>query len=146
MQQVYPLTTVGILIFLSSRVLLVRSHKWKNLYSLPGGKVELGERLVDACYREALEETGLEIENIRFKMVQEAIYSDQFWEKRHFVMHDFTANTKRGFKENDVKLNNEAQEYVWVTLEEALNLPLITYGKILIKECLNGMDISHRSC
>ena len=120
-----PIVTAGALIFAPSRkVLLLKTHKWKHLYSIPGGKVELGESCAQAVIREVKEETGLDIINVRFMCYQESIFSPQFWKKAHFVMHDFCADIKSGVSENDVVLNDEAQEFVWVTREEAKNLPL----------------------
>ncbi len=60
--QAYPEPTVGILIFNpNGELLLMKSHKWPGRYVVPGGHVELGERVEQAVIREALEETGLAV-------------------------------------------------------------------------------------
>lgn len=129
----YPLVTVGALIISpKKKVLFVKTHKWHNLYALPGGKVELGESCEQAINREVKEETALEIENVRFALLQESIFSDEFYKKQHFVMHDYAADLKKGFKEEDVVLNEEAESYVWVTPEEALQMPIIRQGRALL--------------
>ncbi len=58
-----PIVGVGAVIFRGSRVLLIRraAPPLKDHWSIPGGKVELGEKLRDAVERETLEETGLEV-------------------------------------------------------------------------------------
>jgi nucleoside triphosphatase len=72
----YPEPTVGALILNGNKqILLARSNKWKNRYTLPGGHIELGETMEEALRREVKEETGLEVKPIRFLNLQEAIYS-----------------------------------------------------------------------
>ena len=57
-----PLATVGALIFNSkNEVLMIRTHKWSNLWGIPGGKIKWGETSEAALRREILEETGLKI-------------------------------------------------------------------------------------
>jgi ADP-ribose pyrophosphatase YjhB (NUDIX family) len=129
----YPRSTVGGLIIApDGSILLVRSKKWKNLWSVPGGKVELGETLVEAFAREILEETSLKVDHVRFAIVQDCIYSHEFWDKRHFIMHDYIADLAAGYSKNDVVLNDEAEEYAWNLPEEALTMSLTQELKILI--------------
>lgn len=58
-----PIVGVGALIFRGESVLLVKrgAEPLKDRWSIPGGKVELGERLRAAVERETLEETGLQV-------------------------------------------------------------------------------------
>ncbi len=56
----YPDPTVGALIFNpEDKVLICKSHKWNDQYVIPGGHIELGEKMEDALKLEVLEETGL---------------------------------------------------------------------------------------
>jgi ADP-ribose pyrophosphatase YjhB (NUDIX family) len=135
LDQKYPLVTVGALIFSSpEKFLLVKSHKWNGLYTLPGGKVDLGETCEKAVIREIKEETGLDVVNVRFVFWQESIFSEQFWKKAHFVMHDYFADLRPGVQEEDVVLNDEAQEFVWVTLAEAKKLHLTNETILLLQK------------
>jgi ADP-ribose pyrophosphatase YjhB (NUDIX family) len=135
-----PLVTVGGLIVAPDKdILLVRSKKWSDLYSLPGGKVEWGETRQEAFQREVLEETGLQITNIYFALVQDCIFSKEFWEKRHFVMHDFIASLHPQCKKEDVVLNDEAYEFLWTNPKQALSLPLHHECRILIEWHLNHL-------
>lgn len=133
--QVFPEPTVGIFIFnQTGEVLLLKSHKWPGKYVVPGGHVELGERLEEAAIREAKEETGLDIYDLKFIMFQQFIHDPAFWKHRHFIFFDFACKTDS----LEVKLNDEAQEYVWVQPEAALQLAVDTYTRLSIEKILAG--------
>src|SRR3954471_20379440 len=90
----HPITTVGALIFNPSReVLMIRTHKWSNLWGIPGGKIKLNESAEDALRREVREETGLEISDIGFVLVQDCIQSKEFYREAHFVLLNYTCSS-----------------------------------------------------
>jgi 8-oxo-dGTP diphosphatase len=68
------LTTDCVIFDPEARVLLVRrSHApYVGCYALPGGFVEIGETVEQACRREAQEETGIEVGELRLV----GVYSD----------------------------------------------------------------------
>ena len=117
-----PVVTVGGLILdESGRVLMIRTHKWSGLWGIPGGKTKFGETSEAALRREILEETNLVNDDIRFVLVQDCIHSTEFYRDAHFVLLNYTC---RCAGHADVRLNEEAQEFRWVTLDEAFKLPL----------------------
>ncbi len=117
--QQFPEPTVGLFIFNpKSEILLCKTHKWKNMYCVPGGHVEIGETIEQAAKREALEETGLNLKNVSVFSIEECIFSEHFWEKKHFIFIECICRTRSA----KVKLNDEAQEYLWVSPEKALRL------------------------
>lgn len=130
----YPLVTVGGMIIASDgEILLVQSKKWPNVYSFPGGKVELGETRVDAFIREIKEETGIRLNSATFALTQESIFSKEFWvHNKHFVMNDYLGHLPSNQSKQDVVLNNEHSSYQWITPTEALKLPLSQPTKNLI--------------
>jgi len=122
--QIFPEPTVGAFIFNDrGELLLLQSHKWPGRYVVPGGHVELGERLEQAVIRESKEETGLDVHEIEFINFQQFIYDPAFWKKRHFIFFDFACKTD----DTLVQLNNEAEGYVWVEPRQALTMELDTY-------------------
>lgn len=131
----HPICTVGALIFdAENRVLMIRTQKWSNLWGIPGGKIKLGEPSVQALHREIKEETNLEIERLKFVIAQDCIHSTEFYRQAHFVLLNYTCRA-RGHAA--VKLNEEAQEFRWVTpaqaLEMALNQPTRTLLETVLK-------------
>ena len=131
--QKFPEPTVGVFIFnQQGELLLLQSHKWPGAYVVPGGHVELGERLEETAIREAREETGLDIYDLEFINFQQFIYDPAFWKQRHFIFFDYAAKTDS----KDVVLNNEAQEYIWIEAKKALELPLDSYTRTSIERYL----------
>lgn len=132
-KQQYPEPTAGALIFNpDGKILLMKSHKWKGKYTIPGGHIELGETIEDAVKREIKEETGLDVYDIEFLMLQEFVYEKAFWKKRHFIFLDYTCKTNS----SDVHLNSEGQEHIWVSPRNALKLPIPQSTRKVIKEYL----------
>lgn len=128
----YPIPTVGGLISDDDgRLLLLRTNKWSNMWGIPGGKIEWGEPSGDALRRELLEETGLEITDIRFVCVQDAVHPPEFYKDAHFLLLNYTC---RAPGKQTVRLNSEAQEYRWLTRDEAFQLPLNTPTRILLEQ------------
>jgi len=130
-EQQYPEPTVGLVIFNpENKILMVKSHKWHNKYIMPGGHIEVGESFEQAAKREIKEETGLDIHDIKFLCLHEHIFGKEFHKKKHFVFLDFTAKTDS----SKVVLNDEAQEYKWVTIQEALDMDLEHYTRKTIEK------------
>lgn len=132
-----PLATVGGLIFNSkNEVLMIRTHKWSNLWGIPGGKIKYGETSDEALRREILEETGLEISGIQFAIVQDCIHSKEFYKDAHFVLLNYTCCCVA--KNPRVKLNEEGREFRWLKLADAKKLKLNKPTKILIESVLKS--------
>jgi len=136
--QKYPEATVGALIVNDKgRILLVKSYKWGNKYTVPGGHIELGERSEVAVKREVREEVGLEVEPVRVLLVQEAIYPADYVKREHFIFLDYLCRTNS----SAVKLDNkEIQEYLWTSPERALQLDLESFTRNLVVEYLRHSE------
>ena len=132
----YPLTTVGALIFNENRILFLKTHKWKDQYGLPAGKLHYGEEIINGLRREIKEETGLEVYDIKFLLNQEIIEPKDFFKKAHFVSINHVCKAKN----TNVKLNHEAQSYKWVTAENALKLNLNKPTKELVEYYLKSKN------
>ena len=131
-----PIATVGALIFNSDgEVLMIRTHKWSNLWGIPGGKIKWGEPSEDALRREIKEETNLDVKDIQFELVQDCIRSKEFYREEHFVLLNYTC---RCVGDPDVKLNDEGREFRWVTMSAALKMPINNPTRILLRSVQNA--------
>ncbi len=87
-----PIIGVGAVIVDNGRVLLVRraAEPLKGEWSVPGGVLELGEKLRDGARRETFEETGLQVEVGEVLDVFDSIFTDHDGRTQyHFVLIDF---------------------------------------------------------
>jgi len=128
----YPEAIVGVLVLnQESKIFLMVSPKWQGKYGLPGGHIEYGETMEETAKREVKEETGLDIFDIQLLMVQECIFSKEFYKKKHFIFLDYIAKTK---DTNIILDGREGTEHVWATIDEALKLRLNPYTRNTILE------------
>ena len=108
-----PYLAVSAAIIRDGKVLVVRRARKpaQNLYTLPGGAVELGETLHDAVMREVREETQLEIEPVGLAGQSDVIVRDaQGRIERHFVILCFAARWIAG----EPVLNEELDDARWL--------------------------------
>ena len=129
----YPIPTVGALAEKEGLVLLVRTAKWRGLWGVPGGKVAWGEALEEALRREFREEVGLALSQVRFALVQEAIFSPEFYKPTHMLLFNYFARA-----EGEVRPNEEILEGAWVEPEKGLAYPLNAFTRALLVRYLEG--------
>ncbi len=98
-------------------ILLVKTHKWGGRYSIIGGKVRRNERLDQALVREIEEESGLHVSPGRHICTFDQIRNSGYFQSG--IQHIFVDNVARATTRR-VKLNEEAQEYIWIPASDAL--------------------------
>ncbi|MBU1325608.1 MAG: NUDIX hydrolase [Alphaproteobacteria bacterium] len=109
-----PVPAVGVACFRGDEVLLIRRGREPRLgqWSLPGGRVEPGERLEETALRELREETGVEAELLGLVDVVDGIFPGH---DRHYVLIDYAARWIAG----DPVAGDDAAEAEFVPIEAA---------------------------
>ena len=112
-----PLVGVGVAVVDEGRILLVRrgNEPGLGLWAVPGGKVDRGERLVDAAAREVEEETGLTVE------IGDLVWAgEHISDHGHIVLIDFLGKVIGGV----LVAGDDADQAEWVPLEKVREYPL----------------------
>jgi 8-oxo-dGTP diphosphatase len=107
----------GVVLHPDRRVLLVRRGQPPSAgaWTLPGGRVQQGERLVAAAAREMLEETGLRVRVERLVEVVEIIR-----EGFHYVVIDFLCIPDP--PEQQARAADDAADVIWARGDQLVEL------------------------
>jgi ADP-ribose pyrophosphatase len=109
---------VGAIIISDGQILLEKrkNEPGKGKWSIPGGKVDLGETARQTVIREVKEETGLEVETPKLIDVVDNVTRDSDGKiEYHFVIIDYFVKLKGGI----LKAADDADELQWVPLDDA---------------------------
>jgi len=112
----HPIIGVGAVIVAGGRALLVRrgTEPLRGEWSVPGGMLELGEKLRDGVRREALEETGVEVEPSEVLDVFDSIFTDaQGQTQYHYVLIDYLCHPVSG----EARAGSDVSDVRWVSAE-----------------------------
>jgi len=118
-----PVVGVGAVIVRNGQVLLVRraNPPLQGEWSLPGGALELGEKLRDGIAREVKEETGLEVEVGPVLDVVDSIFPDGDGRPQyHYVLIDYFCHLHTGTP----VAGSDASELRWARPDELATLSL----------------------
>lgn len=112
-----PQIAVGAIVQRDGELLMVKRAQdpAAGSWSLPGGRVEMGERLEDALRREVFEETGLEIEVGELAGILEIPGTDL-----HYVILDHFATV---VGDAQPEPGSDVSDVRWVRLEDIASLP-----------------------
>lgn len=103
------------------KVLLLASPKQGGKWTLPGGHIDPGEKIMNAAIREVKEETGLDVKPITIIRFDESINPPDFHRPIHLIYFDCLLEAVSA----DVTLDpKEASAYMWVTPTEALSMDI----------------------
>jgi ADP-ribose pyrophosphatase YjhB (NUDIX family) len=129
----HPIVGVGMIVQKDNRIVLVKRERepGKGKWSIPGGMLELGERISEGVKREILEETGLIVEIDRLIDVEENIGRDATGKIRfHYVLIDFLGHVVNG----NLTPDTDVKEAIWVDLSQVDTFRITnTLKRLLLK-------------
>jgi len=138
-----PIVGVGAVLIFEGKILLEKrkNEPGKGKWSIPGGIVDLGERLEDAVIRETLEETCLEVEKPRLlDVVDNVELDDKGKVKYHFVIVDYALQVKSA----SFKAASDADELRWVPFDEVEKFNLTQSFRVFFQR--NRQILEKASC
>lgn len=134
-----PIVTTVACVFRGNKVLLIKrgQEPSKGRWSVPGGAIELGEKIFDAVRREVREECSIEIEVVRVINAADGIIPDEagsVW--FHYVPIYILAHHVSG----EAHADTDAMDVRWVVKEE---LDTFALSPVTYENVAKAFDIAH---
>ncbi len=126
-------TTYALITDVNGNIAVILEHG--NMYNMIGGKIEDGEKARETLIREAKEEIGYELKNIKYLESLGCYHYLDFLDKYELAVMDFYS-ADIGEKvcepiEKDVKL-------VWVKLKDVVNKMYFEYHRYFLEKYLEN--------
>lgn len=99
-----------------------KGNKKEGYYDIPGGKIEEGETPKQTAIREMKEETGIDIQNLKYKGIITIEYPDRKFIFDTFITNQYCGEPKE-FEENTSE---------WIEIEELLQKEKILSNIMLL--------------
>ena len=116
-----PQVGVGVLLVRNKKLLLVK-RKYNpdaGYWSIPGGHLDLGERVEDAAEREALEETGFNVKITSLAgIINKIMYDKNGKIEYHYVLINYFVKQIEGNQDQLPKAQDDALEAIFVPFDE----------------------------
>lgn len=103
-----------------------KGNKKEGYYDIPGGKIEEGETPKQTAIREMKEETGIEIQNLKYKGIMTIEYPDRLFIFDTFITKEYEGEPQE-FEENTSE---------WIDIDELLKKEKILSNIILLDKFL----------
>ena len=129
----HPVVGVGAVVWKEDKVLLIQRGKEprKGIWSIPGGKQELGETVREAVMREVKEETGCDVTVGPLIDTLDIIDPDSEGRfEHHYTLIDFRCDWVAG----EPVAGSDAADVRWATLEECEEIVNWSETKRVIRE------------
>ena len=120
---------IGVLIITEDNMTLMGKRTDNKLWCTPGGKVEVGETVLEGIIRETREESNLKIHNpILFDIEVGAFSNEKVWVTFSFLAKEFSGKEK--------PQESEMSELKWMKISDAMKLDLFEPTRMMIDKAL----------
>jgi len=138
-----PHVGVGVLLVRDNHLLLVK-RKYNpdaGYWSIPGGHLDLGEKVEVAAVREAFEETGFKVKVSRLAgIIDKIMYDNEGKIEYHYVLINYFVEQIEGDKNQPPKADNDALDAKFVPFNQLKTYKLTESLIELLKQLKIGYD------
>lgn len=133
-----PFPSAAVCVVKGDKILVIKraNPPSQELWSLPGGVINLGETIQDAAKREVREECGIEVEMGRIFNIENLIVRDETGRIHfHYVVSYLVAHYVSG----QPRTSSEALDVKWATDQELVDLDM---NPVVRENMLKAFEIS----
>ncbi|MEJ2248123.1 MAG: NUDIX hydrolase [Candidatus Lokiarchaeota archaeon] len=138
-----PHIGVGVMMVRDNKLLLVK-RKYNpdaNMWSIPGGHLDLGENVENAAEREAFEETGIKVKVTKLAgIIDKIMYDDDGKIEYHYVLLNYFVNQIEGKSNQKPVADDDALDAKFVPFEELKDYNLTKSLVKLLEDLKIGYD------
>ena len=138
---IVPLIGVGVLLTRNNSLLLVK-RKFDpdaGYWAIPGGHLDLGERVENAAEREAYEETGFIVKVTKLAgIIDKIMYDESGKVEYHYVLINYFVEQIEGDQNQQPIPNSDALDAKFVSYEELKNYTLTESLNELLRQLRIG--------
>lgn len=140
---VRPHVGVGVLLVRDNRLLLIK-RKYNpdaGYWSIPGGHLDLGEKVEVAAEREALEETGFKVKVAKLAgIIDKIMYDDEGKIEYHYVLLNYFVEQIEGDIDQPPEAKDDALEAKLVPFNQLKNFQLTESLIELLRQLKIGFE------
>ncbi len=138
---IVPLVGVGVMLTRGNSLLLVK-RKFDpdaGYWAIPGGHLDLGERVENAAEREAYEETGFIVKVSKLAgIIDKIMYDDDGKVEYHYVLINYFVEQTEGDSDQEPVPNSDALDAKFVDFDDLNNYTLTESLIELLKQLRIG--------
>jgi len=140
---ILPLVGVGVILTRDNSLLIVK-RKYNpdaGYWAIPGGHLDLGERVENAAEREAYEETGFIVKVSKLAgIIDKIMYDTNGKVEYHYVLINYFVEQIKGDRDQEPIPDSDALDAKFVPFDELRNYTLTESLIELLKQLKIGFD------